>query len=169
MFSHTIINSSYTIRYQIQRSQQEVDHRHHQQHNNTSSPSNIIYNAVTKGEGSERYQSSPVYRGLWDALIQLRRQYGWRGLYRGAMVRTLFFTPSTALTMAIYEELKVYLWVWGGSNDDDVNRLIWYIDRSIPSWWWWWRCMAMMMMHSYDDDDEGEYRSGSSLSSSTAV
>jgi len=70
------------LRYQIQRSQ------HH-----------------TKVSGEE----GPIYRGLWDALVQLHRQYGWRGLYRGAVARTLFFTPSTALMMAIYEELKAYL------------------------------------------------------------
>jgi len=69
------------LRYQIQRSQ--VVEKHH--------------------------DSGPMYRGLWDALVQLHGQYGWRGLYRGALARTLFFTPSSALTMAIYEELKAYL------------------------------------------------------------
>jgi len=88
----------HTFRYQIQRSQQ-TDKQH-------SLQSTIVYHDVAMHEG---YQSGPIYRGLWDALVQLRRQYGWRGLYRGAIVRTLFFTPSTALTMAIYEELKVYL------------------------------------------------------------
>ena len=88
----------HTLRYQIQRSQQ-TDKQH-------SFQSTIVYHDVAMREG---YQSGPIYRGLWDALVQLRRQYGWRGLYRGAIVRTLFFTPSTALTMAIYEELKVYL------------------------------------------------------------
>ena len=101
----------HTRRYQIQRSQQEMD-KHHPPPPPPPPPtqSTIVSHAIAKvGEGQVHQSYPVVYRGLWDALVQLRRQYGWRGLYRGAMVRTLFFTPSTALTMAIYEELKAYL------------------------------------------------------------
>ncbi|KAJ1408043.1 mitochondrial carrier domain-containing protein [Ochromonadaceae sp. CCMP2298] len=46
------------------------------------------------------------YTGLTDALQKLYRQGGVRGLFRGALTRVLFFTPSTAITMAAYDKLK---------------------------------------------------------------
>eukprot|EP01039_Chlorochromonas_danica_P004665 gene4665-5111_t len=53
-----------------------------------------------------------VYRGLLHALSHLYRSLGLRGLFRGASARVLFHTPSTAITMAIYEQTKAWLDVW---------------------------------------------------------
>eukprot|EP01032_Pedospumella_encystans_P010434 gene10434-12194_t len=50
-----------------------------------------------------------TYTGLFDVLSKLYAQNGVRGLFRGALLRVLFFTPSTALTMASYDQFKVLL------------------------------------------------------------
>ena len=39
-------------------------------------------------------------------LKKVYRDDGIRGLYRGAGARVLFHTPSTAITMAVFEECK---------------------------------------------------------------
>lgn len=46
------------------------------------------------------------YSGLIDALIKINKAEGLTGLFRGAMARVLFFTPATAITMALYEEFQ---------------------------------------------------------------
>ncbi|RYH29833.1 solute carrier family 25 protein [archaeon] len=48
------------------------------------------------------------YRGLFHALYVLYGKFGVQGLFRGAMARVLFHTPSTAITMACYEEMKTW-------------------------------------------------------------
>lgn len=50
-----------------------------------------------------------TYTGLFDVLSKLYVQNGLKGLFRGALLRVLFFTPSTALTMASYDHFKVLL------------------------------------------------------------
>ena len=45
-------------------------------------------------------------KGLYDMLKKVYVQDGMRGLFRGAGARVLFHTPSTAITMAIFEECK---------------------------------------------------------------
>ena len=47
-----------------------------------------------------------IYRGLIHATRDIYQQGGIRGLFRGAGARVLFHTPSTAITMAVYEECK---------------------------------------------------------------
>lgn len=44
--------------------------------------------------------------GLRSMLRKVYRQEGWRGLFRGAGARVLFHTPSTAITMAVFEDCK---------------------------------------------------------------
>lgn len=51
-----------------------------------------------------------LYRNMPHATWTVYRTLGVRGLFRGAATRILFHTPSTAITMAIYEECK---WLWG--------------------------------------------------------
>lgn len=46
------------------------------------------------------------YRGLFHATYDIFQTHGLRGLFRGATARVLFHTPTTAITMAIYEECK---------------------------------------------------------------
>ena len=43
---------------------------------------------------------------LYKMLKKVYREDGVRGLYRGAGARVLFHTPSTAITMAVFEECK---------------------------------------------------------------
>ena len=43
---------------------------------------------------------------LYKMLRKVYRDDGIRGLYRGAGARVLFHTPSTAITMAVFEECK---------------------------------------------------------------
>jgi solute carrier family 25 thiamine pyrophosphate transporter 19 len=50
--------------------------------------------------------NSIIYRGLIHATRDIYQQGGIRGLFRGAGARVLFHTPSTAITMAVYEECK---------------------------------------------------------------
>lgn len=50
-----------------------------------------------------------TYTGLVDVLVKLHSKYGVRGLFRGALTRVCFFTPSTAITMASYDQLKLLL------------------------------------------------------------
>jgi hypothetical protein len=53
--------------------------------------------------------SALMYRGLFHATYDIFEKSGIRGLFRGASARMLFHTPTTAITMAVYEECKV-LW-----------------------------------------------------------
>lgn len=46
------------------------------------------------------------YKGLFDAMSHEYKLRGLRGLFRGSLARILFHTPSTAITMALYEECK---------------------------------------------------------------
>ena len=43
---------------------------------------------------------------LYKIMKKVYREDGIRGLYRGAGARVLFHTPSTAITMAVFEECK---------------------------------------------------------------
>ena len=43
---------------------------------------------------------------LYKMLKKVYCEDGVRGLYRGAGARVLFHTPSTAITMAVFEECK---------------------------------------------------------------
>ena len=43
---------------------------------------------------------------LWSVLSKVYRQEGFAGLWRGAFARVLFHTPSTAITMALFEGSK---------------------------------------------------------------
>jgi hypothetical protein len=47
--------------------------------------------------------SSRPLRGLFDAMRRVYTTEGVTGLFRGAGSRVLFHTPSTALTMALFE------------------------------------------------------------------
>eukprot|EP01040_Poterioochromonas_malhamensis_P004760 gene4760-5110_t len=50
--------------------------------------------------------STTHYTGLFHATQDIYRVGGFRGLFRGATARVLFHTPTTAITMAVYEECK---------------------------------------------------------------
>jgi hypothetical protein len=50
-----------------------------------------------------------VYRGLFHALYHIQTHLGWKGLFRGAGTRIMFHTPSTAITMTMFEECKLAL------------------------------------------------------------
>uniref|UniRef100_A0A7S3G3R1 Mitochondrial carrier protein n=1 Tax=Palpitomonas bilix TaxID=652834 RepID=A0A7S3G3R1_9EUKA len=54
------------------------------------------------GEGEMKFNYSSSFKGL----AQIMREEGVRGLFRGVGARALFFAPSCALTMALYEEIK---------------------------------------------------------------
>lgn len=51
-----------------------------------------------------------MYSGIVDVLTKVFRTNGITGLFRGATARVLFHTPSTAITMAVFEECKRF---WG--------------------------------------------------------
>mmetsp|Transcript_21337 Transcript_21337/g.65060 ORF Transcript_21337/g.65060 Transcript_21337/m.65060 type:complete len:202 (-) Transcript_21337:1089-1694(-) len=46
------------------------------------------------------------YRGMFDGLRKIYAAEGFRGFWRGAGARVIFFAPSTAVTMASMEFLK---------------------------------------------------------------
>lgn len=62
--------------------------------------------AAAAGEAQEL---SFRYRGVWDGLRSIVRNEGGRALFRGAGARVLFFAPATAVSMAAYEQLKVFV------------------------------------------------------------
>ncbi len=43
----------------------------------------------------------------WTAPIIGRPADGWRGLFKGVGARVMFHAPATALTIALYEQMKV--------------------------------------------------------------
>ena len=45
-------------------------------------------------------------KGVYDMMKKVYLQGGIRGLFRGAGARVLFHTPSTAITMALFEACK---------------------------------------------------------------
>lgn len=62
--------------------------------------------AAAAGEAQEL---SFRYRGVWHGLRSIARHEGSRALFRGAGARVLFFAPATAVSMAAYEQLKVFV------------------------------------------------------------
>lgn len=50
--------------------------------------------------------ASRRYSGMLDGLYRTYVTEGMRGLFRGTLSRVLFHTPSTALTMALFESCK---------------------------------------------------------------
>ena len=46
------------------------------------------------------------YAGFRDALAGIVRVEGWRGLFKGAGARVLFFMPSQAISIASFEYFK---------------------------------------------------------------
>jgi hypothetical protein len=46
------------------------------------------------------------YAGMWDALSTIARQEGWRALFRGAGARMAYHAPTTAITMALFEQCR---------------------------------------------------------------
>lgn len=64
-----------------------------------------------EGEGgTHAFKYSSSLRGL----IKISKEEGIRGLFRGVWARALFFAPSCALTMALYEAIKQR---WGLDDD----------------------------------------------------
>ena len=58
--------------------------------------------------------SSSSKRTLLSMLRKVYRHEGLRGLWRGSFARVLFHTPSTAITMALFERFKE---LWGQQLD----------------------------------------------------
>eukprot|EP01035_Chromulina_nebulosa_P018562 gene18562-24285_t len=54
------------------------------------------------------YTSQIAYTGLYDILSRVYISEGFKGLFRGAMARVLYHAPSTAITMAVFEECKKF-------------------------------------------------------------
>jgi hypothetical protein len=54
----------------------------------------------------------PKYNGLFHALKSIYSLSGIKGLFRGSVARVLFHTPTTAITMAVYEECKRWWSYW---------------------------------------------------------
>jgi hypothetical protein len=48
------------------------------------------------------------YAGFRDALASIVRVEGWRGLFKGAGARVLFFMPSQAISIASFEHFKAF-------------------------------------------------------------
>jgi solute carrier family 25 iron transporter 28/37 len=46
------------------------------------------------------------YKGLLDALIQIKAQDGYAGFFRGVMPRLLVHAPSVAISWTTFEVLK---------------------------------------------------------------
>jgi Mitochondrial carrier protein len=58
--------------------------------------------------GSTSNGSGGSKRTLLSMLRHVYRHEGLRGLWRGSLARVLFHTPSTAITMALFERFKEF-------------------------------------------------------------
>lgn len=47
----------------------------------------------------------PRYRGIWDAIIKIKKEEGWRAFYRGLHVNILRVIPASGVTFVTYEGL----------------------------------------------------------------
>ena len=96
------------FRYQIQRSTINIQNLPSQDTIiSTNTTTNTIIKTTIKDINIK--PNNDIYYGLSDTLFKLYHQYGLKGLYRGGLIRMLFYTPSTGITMAIYEEIKKIL------------------------------------------------------------
>lgn len=63
-----------------------------------------IIATANEGVGESQYH----YKNMLDGLIKLGRHEGAAGMFRGVGARVAFHAPATALSMALFEKLKVY-------------------------------------------------------------
>ncbi|GLE04777.1 hypothetical protein PINS_up013756 [Pythium insidiosum] len=63
--------------------------------------------SIRRGESRPREPKLRVqYRGLLDALVQIRAQEGYAGFFRGVLPRVLVHAPSVAVSWTTFEVLK---------------------------------------------------------------
>lgn len=97
----TTISASLRHRYQIQRNPSSGSSSA-----GTTVSGNTVAAAAAPPAGEVRFH------GLFDALGKIYRAQGLQGLFRGALTRVAYHTPSTALTLASYDQLKILLTKW---------------------------------------------------------
>ena len=61
----------------------------------------------TLTSGSSSSNKLPIYRGSFDALLQICKQEGVRGIYKGYGATLLTYGPFSALYFLLYEEVSV--------------------------------------------------------------
>ncbi|CAM9747376.1 unnamed protein product, partial [Choristocarpus tenellus] len=62
---------------------------------------------ATLAHGSEAGVPSPLqHRGMIDTLVHIYQKGGITGLFKGSGARMAFHAPSTAITMALYEQAR---------------------------------------------------------------
>lgn len=59
--------------------------------------------------GKKVVQGEVEFQGFVHTLRYLARTHGMRALFRGSLARVMFHTPSTAITMALYDH-SARLW-----------------------------------------------------------
>ena len=57
----------------------------------------------------QMYNSQATYKGPRDVVVQVWKQEGWGGFYKGLGPNLLRVMPSTWVTFLVYEKTKVYL------------------------------------------------------------
>ena len=82
------------LRLQVQRAQ-----RQSQQHAATT----------TAGSGGVGSGLEFGYKNLLDGMRKVVAESGWKGLWKGVGARVLFFMPSSALNIAIFDTVKSYI------------------------------------------------------------
>lgn len=70
---------------------------------NTTPSSSSTVAASTKAASTG---STDVYKNTWDGLVKISRKDGLAGLFKGSGARIAFFTPSTMISMSLYDECK---------------------------------------------------------------
>jgi hypothetical protein len=65
---------------------------------------------VQRGQAMEKGLATTSFRGVWDCLRHAFNEEGFRGLFRGAGARVLYFAPATTVTMTSYELCRSYLY-----------------------------------------------------------
>ncbi|SLM35754.1 mitochondrial folate carrier protein [Lasallia pustulata] len=57
----------------------------------------------------QTYDADKTYRSARDVVLQVRRQEGWGGFYKGLGPNLLRVVPSTCVTFLVYENARYYL------------------------------------------------------------
>ena len=63
----------------------------------------LLKNTLSSTSTSEAVMDLSGMKGAYRAILE---RYGWKGLWRGAIPRTLTFMPSTAICWSVYEYFK---------------------------------------------------------------
>ena len=73
-----------------------------------TSPLDMIKLRLQVNDGKGLADHGGTHTSMGEGLVQVFRQEGLRGLFRGVGARVLFHTPNTAITMALFETCRLW-------------------------------------------------------------